>query len=111
MYVSLYDFICLGLLIPFVLGFCLFIWLLFVCFLFMSECVKVSFCYFVCLVLLLPFGLGFYLSFFFLLLLLSLSHAAGRVLVLWPRVRPEPPRWEIQIQDIGPPEASQPHII
>ena len=64
MYVSLCDFVCLGLLLLSLLGFCL---VLFVClfFLFMSVCVYVSLCDFVCLVLLLPFGLVFYLSFFF----------------------------------------------
>ena len=36
---------------------------------------------------------------------------ADRVLVLRPRVRPEPLRWESQVQDIGPPETSQPHVI
>ena len=39
------------------------------------------------------------------------SCVAGRVLVLQPGVRPEPPRWESRVQDIGPPETSQPHII
>ena len=78
MYVSLCDFVCLGLLLPFVLGFCLFIlFFLFlldfvvvlVClFLFMSVCVYVSSCDFVCLALLLPLGLGFYLFFIFFFL-------------------------------------------
>ena len=36
---------------------------------------------------------------------------AERVLVLWPIVKPEPLRWESRVQDIGRPEASQPHII
>ena len=39
------------------------------------------------------------------------SHVADRVLVLWLAVRPEPLRWESQIQDIGPPETSRPHVI
>ena len=34
-----------------------------------------------------------------------------RVLVLWLGVRPEPLRWESRVQDIGPPETSQPHVI
>ena len=36
---------------------------------------------------------------------------ADRVLVLWPGVRPEPPRWESRVQDIVPPKTSQPHVI
>ena len=36
---------------------------------------------------------------------------ADSVLVVRPCVRPEPLRWESQVQDIGPPEASQPHVI
>ena len=39
------------------------------------------------------------------------SRVADRVLVLWLGVRPEPLRWESRVQDIGPPETSQPHII
>ena len=55
----------------------------------------------------------FYFSFFLLLYFLPflLSHVADTVLVLWPGVRPEPLRWESQLQDIGPPETSWPHII
>ena len=36
---------------------------------------------------------------------------ADRVLVLQPGVRPEALRWESWVQDIGPPETSQPHVI
>ena len=36
---------------------------------------------------------------------------ADRVLVLRPGVRPEPLRWDSRVQDIGPPENSQPHVI
>ena len=39
------------------------------------------------------------------------SHVADRVLVLWPGVRSEPLRWEKRVQDIGPPETSQAHVI
>ena len=111
--VSLCDFVCLSLLLPFVLLVCLFCFLLFVvvCFLFMNVCVYVSLCDFVCLVLFLPFGLGFHLFVFVFFFLAFLpSCVAGRVLVLQPGVGPEPPRWESQVQDIGPPEASQPHV-
>ena len=51
---------------------------------------------------------SFFLSFF---LHFILSHVADRVFVLWPGVRLEPLRWESRDQDIGPPEASQPHVI
>ena len=36
---------------------------------------------------------------------------ADRVLVLWPDVRPKHLRWESQVQDIGPPKTSWPHVI
>ena len=36
---------------------------------------------------------------------------ADRVLVLHAGVRPEPRRWEKQVQDTGPRETSQPHVI
>ena len=36
---------------------------------------------------------------------------ADRVLVLQPGVRPEPLRWESQVQDIGPTETAWPHVI
>ena len=48
---------------------------------------------------------------FFLFLPFLLSRVADRVLVLCPGVRPEPRRWESQVQDIGPPETSQSHVI
>ena len=40
-----------------------------------------------------------------------MSCVADRVLVLWLGVRLEPLRWESRVQDIGPPETSQPHVI
>ena len=76
----------------------------------------VSLCdFFFRLVLLLPFGSGFYLFIFFFFSFFSLPFlprlVTGRALVLWPGVRPEPPRWESQVQDIGPPETFWPHVI
>ena len=42
-------------------------------------------------------------------------HVPGRVadrdFVLWPGVRPVSLRWESRVQDIGPPETSQLHVI
>ena len=85
--------------------------------LFVSVCVYVSLCDFVCIALLLPFVLGFSLFVFFVCFVLFfslpflLSHMAGRVLVLWQGVGPEPLRWEGRVQDIGPQEISWPHVI
>ena len=53
--------------------------------------------------------LSFFPSFFFLPFLVS--HVADRVLVLRLGVRPESLRWESRVQDIGPPETSQRHVI
>ena len=50
----------------------------------------------------------FFLSFFLPFLL---SCVADRVFVLWPGVRPMPLRWESRVQDTGPPETSQLHVI
>ena len=60
-----------------------------------------SFAFTICFVLL-P------VHFFFLLLSFLPCRVAGRVLVLWPGVGPEPLRWESWVQDIGPPETSSP---
>ena len=60
------------------------------------------------LLLLILFFHSFFLSFFLPFLL---SHVANRVFVLQPDVRPVPLRWESQVQDIGPPETSQLHVI
>ena len=84
-YASLCDFVCIGLLLPFVLGFCLFV----VLFLF----------------------LFLLLFLFFFSLPFLLSRVVGRVLVRQPGVRPEPLRWGGQVQDIGPPETSKPHVM
>ena len=42
---------------------------------------------------------------------LHVSHVVGRVLVLQQGARTEPLRGESLVQDIGPPETSQPHVI
>ena len=51
---------------------------------------------------------GFHKS---IMMLRRLNRVADKVLVLRLDVRPEPLRWESRVQDIGPPETSQPHII
>ena len=54
----------------------------------------------------------FFFSFFlFFFLHFLLSRVDDRVLALQRGVRPEPLRWARQLQDIGPPETSQLHII
>ena len=55
------------------------------------------------------FLIFFNLKKFFLPFLLSC--VTDRVLVLWPAVTPESLRWESRVQNIGPPETSQPHVI
>ena len=76
-----------------------------------DVCVYVSLCDF-CLfsfAFTIWFGvLSVFFSFFLFFLPFLPSHVAGRVLVLWPGIRPEPPRWESRDQDIGPPETSWP---
>ena len=58
----------------------------------------------------LPPSLSLFLSFFHFLPFF-LSCVAHRLLVLQLGVRPEPLRWESRVQDIGPPETSQAHVI
>ena len=90
---SLCVFVCLVLLLPFVLRFCLS-----VCFRFcVCVCVHVSLCVSV---------------FLFFVFFPFLPHpVACRVLVLQTGIRPEPVRWESQVQDVGLPENSQPQGI
>ena len=52
-----------------------------------------------------------FILFIYCFLPFLLSQLADRVLVLLLGVRPEPLRWESRVQDICPPETSQPHII
>ena len=99
MYASLCDFVCIALLLPFVLGFCLSVFL----FLFFNIVFSACYHWWIC------FWFGCSLLSFFLSFLLS--RVADRVLVLQPGVRPVPLRWESRVQDIGPPETSQLHII
>ena len=80
-YASLCVFVCTGLLLPFVLGFCL-----------------SSF-------------FAFFKIFIFIFLPFLLSRVAGRVLELRAGVKYEPLGWEGRVQGTGPPETSWPHII
>ena len=102
-YASLCNFVCIALLLLFVLGlfltvFFLFFLLLFNIFIFTNFLFLFEYLYF----------LSFFLSFFLHFLL---SHVADGVLVLRPGVRPVPLRWEIRVQDIDPPETSGLHVI
>ena len=103
MYASVCDFVCIALLLPFVLGYCLpifFLFLLLLIFLIFNNFFIFYFNNFL--------NYFFFLSFFLPFLL---SHVADRVLVLRPSVRPVPLRWERKGQDIGPPETSEFHVI
>ena len=57
------------------------------------------------------FYFNFFLFFFLFFLPFILSRVDDRLLVLQPGARAVPLRWESQVQDIGPPETSQLHVI
>ena len=57
------------------------------------------------------FNFIFFVLAFFLFLPFILSRVDGRLLVLQLGVRAGPQRWESQVQDTGPQETSQLHII
>ena len=132
-YASLCDFLfIIGLLLPFVLGFCLSVvlfgrivfsacyhwWICFLVWLLSSFFLCFFFLYYFLIFLIFNnyflsysfyyFFLSFFLPFF---LPFILCHVDDRILVLWPGVRPVPLRWESRVQDIGPPEKSQLYII
>ena len=115
MYTSVCDFVCIALLLPFVLGFCLsilFFVLLLKNFFFFIIIFIFYFNYFIVLYFILFYFisfLSFILSFFFLPFILS--HVEDRLLVLQPGVRAVPLRWESQLQNTGPQETSQLHVI
>ena len=102
------DFVCIALLLPFVLGFCLTVFL-FVFLLFKNFFLIIIF-YFNNFILF-SFTLFYVLSFFLFFLPFILSHVDERLLVLQPRIRAVPLRWESQLQDTGPQETSQRHVI
>ena len=139
MYASLCDFVCIALLLPFVLGFCLCIFKIYLfIYLFIYFSIVFSACYhsrncflvwllssfflFVSFLLIFNFFIfnkyfycnNFILFFSFPLsffLPFLLSHVADRVLVLQPGGRPLPLKWESRVQDIGPPETSWLHVM
>ena len=96
--------VCFGLVALFFLSFFLFFFLLsFFHYLLIFLFLIIIF-YFNNFILFYSFFLSFFLPFL-------LSHGADSVLVLQPGVRPVPLRWESGVQDIGPPETSQLHVI
>ena len=132
MYASLFDFVCIALLLPFVLGFSLFIfvfwfffkivlstcyhwWIWFLVWLLSSFILCfLSFYYFSIFnnfFILITLFYFIYLFSFCFFLPFVLIHEADRVLVLQPGVRPEPLRWKSRVQDVGPPENSQKQVI
>ena len=62
-------------------------------------------------ILLLFYFILFFLSFFLVFLPFILSHVDDSLLVLQPGVRAVPLRWESQLQDTGPQDTSQLHVI
>ena len=112
-YASMCDFVCIALLLPFVLGFCLsgifclFVFLLLIKIFFLNNYFLYYWLYFIFLYCILFYLL---LSFLFFLPFI-LSHVEDRLLVLQPGVRAVPLRWESQLQDTGPQETSQLHVI
>ena len=115
MYDSLCDFVCTALLLPFVLGFCLSVFCC--CFLLLKIFflnnyflffIVIALFYFILLYIIL---FSLLLSFFLFFLRFILSHVEDRLLVLQPGIRAVPLRWESRVQDTGPQETSQLHII
>ena len=110
MYASVCDSVCITLLLPSVLGFCLSV------FFFFNYYLKIFFLnnYFVFFIVIILFYFilspSFFLS-FFLFLPFILNRVEDSVLVLQPGVWAVPLRWESQVQDTGPQETSQLNII
>ena len=117
-YASLCDFVCIALLSPFVLGFCPSVFFcLFVCFLLKKIFFLIIIFYFNNFILFYFTLFYFIYSSFFLSFFLSIfspfySEPCGwKLLVLQLGIRAVPLRWESQLQDTGPQETSQLHII
>ena len=72
---------------------------------FLNKVIKIKNNYFILLYFILPS------SFFLFFLPFILSHVDDRLLVLQPGIRAVPLRWESQVQDTGPQETSQLHVI
>ena len=138
-YAFVCDFVCIALLLPFVLGFCLSVFFCLFGIFLVYFSVLVTIGEFVFLVwlfssfflpyfliteknffnnyslffILITFILVYFIIFFFLSFFLPfiLSRVDDRLLVLQPGIKTVPLTWESQGQDIGPPETSQLYVI
>ena len=108
------DFACIALLLPFVLGFCLSVFCC-CCFPFyLKKSFFLIIIFYFNNFILLYFTLFYFilfLSFFLLFLPFILSGVDERLLVIQPGVSIVSLRWESQLQDTGPQDTSQIHII
>ena len=98
----------------FIALFLLSFFLSFFLFYYFKICFIIMFLFFILLTLFHFLSCYFILSFSFFLpffLPFILSHVDDRRLVLHPGIRAVTLRWESQVQDIGPPETSQLHVI
>ena len=120
MYASVCDLVCIAVLLPFVLGFCLpfFFVCLFVFFLLLKKIYFLNDYFFIFRlnnIILFYFTLFYFILFYVLLSLFflpfTLSRVEDRLLLLQPGVRAVPLRWESQVQDTDPQETSQLHGI
>ena len=112
-YASVCDFVCIALILPFVLGFCMSVFLC-VCFYFwLHKNFFVNNYFFLFFILITFYFILFYilLSFFHFFLPFILNLVEDRLMVLQPGIRGVPLRWESQVQDTGPQETSQLHVI
>ena len=115
-YASVCDFVCIALLLPFVLGFCLsvFVYFFFINlknFFYKREIFFLTRIIFYFNNFILFYFILFYLLSFSLFLPFILSRVDDRFLVLQPGIRAVPLRWESQLQDTGPQETSQLYVI
>ena len=111
-YASVCDFVCIALLLPFVLGFCLSVFFFLLKNIFFLIII-LYFKHFILYYFTLFYFILFYLllSSFLFFLPFILSHVEDRLLVLQPGIRAVPLRWESHVQDTGPQETSQLHVI
>ena len=109
-------FVCIALLSPSVLGFCpsiLFFFLSFSFFFTLKKFFLIIIFYFNNFILfyLTLFYFILFISLFVLLLPFILNCVDERLLVLQPGIRAVPLRWDSQLQDTGPQETSQLHVM
>ena len=120
-------FVCIALLLPLVLRFCLSLvfsacyhwWICFLVWFSLLSFFVYFFFFLITFKFLFIFNnfLFFYFNNFILFIFFLsfsppfLSHVADRLLVLQLGVRAVPLRWESQVQDIGPPETSRLHVV